>query len=214
MGLRRVSLSSVWSAAPCRVSSSAAPHGGPLWRCVGDGLGLNGSWEGAGHAGSGRSGGGRACVWVRVFPLCSLRGLFLCLSLASPFVHVRFFLGGGVPVVGRFRCWAWAWVRAGAGVGVGVGVVGDGWLLRSGLAVCVSAPRHLVASGFRGAGPGGAGGGWLAAVVAWCLRRQSRLLGSAWVAWPDAGVRVGVFMAWAVWAVGTPLLGAGRLVWA
>ena len=34
------------------------------------------------------------------------------------------------------------------------------------------------------------------------------------MAWPDAGVRVGVFMAWAVWAVGTPLLGAGRLVWA
>ena len=117
-------------------------------------------------------------------------------------------------MVGRFRCWAWEWVRAAAGVGVGVAVVGDGWLWRSGFSVCVSPLRHLVASGFRGAGPGGAGGRWLAAVVAWCLRGWSRLLGSAWVAWPNMGVRVGVFMAWAVWAVGTPLLGAGRSVWA
>ena len=117
-------------------------------------------------------------------------------------------------MVGRFRCWVWAWVRAGAAVGVGVDVVGNGWLLRSGLPVCVSALRHLVASGFRCAGPGGAGGGWLAAVVAWCLRGWSRLLGSAWVAWRDVGVRVGGFTAWALWAVGTPLLGAGRLVWA
>ena len=53
------------------------------------------------------------------------------------------------------------------------------------------------ASGFQGAGPGGADGRWLAAVVAWLLRWWSRLLGSAWVAWPGAGVRVGVFMAWA-----------------
>ena len=115
-------------------------------------------------------------------------------------------------MVRRFRCWAWAWVRARARVGVGVGVVGDGWLLRSGFPVCVSALRHLVASGFRGAGPRGASGGWLAAVVVWCLRGRSRLLGSAWVAWPDAGVRLGVFMAWVLWAVVTPLLGAGRLV--
>ena len=47
-------------------------------------------------------------------------------------------------------------------------------------------------------------------MVAWCLCGWSRLLGSAWVAWPDVGVRVGVFMAWAVWAVGTSLLVAGR----
>ena len=50
--------------------------------------------------------------------------------------------------------------------------------------------------------------------MAWCLRRRSRLLNSAWVAWRDAGLRVGVFMGLAVWAVGTPLLAAGRLVWA
>ena len=132
-------------------------------------------------------------------------------------MHARFFFffgGRWVCVVGRFRCWAWAWVRAGAGVGLGVSVVGDGWLLRSGFPVCVSALRHLVASGFRGAGAGGAGGGWLAAVVAWCLRGWSRLLGSAWLAWPHVGVCVGVFKAWAVWAVGTPLLGGGRPVWA
>ena len=51
-------------------------------------------------------------------------------------------------------------------------------------------------------------------MVAWCLCGWSWLLGSAWVAGPDVGVRVGVFMAWAVWAVGTPLLVAGRPVWA
>ena len=62
-------------------------------------------------------------------------------------------------MVGRFRRWAWVWVRPGAGVGVVVGVVRDGWLLRSRSPVCVSALRHLSASGLRGAGPGGAGGG-------------------------------------------------------
>ena len=51
-------------------------------------------------------------------------------------------------------------------------------------------------------------------MVAWCLQGWSLLPGSAWVARPDAGVRVGVFMAWAVWVVGTPLLDVGRLVWA
>ena len=59
------------------------------------------------------------------------------------------------------------------------------------------------ASGFQGAGPGGADGGWLVAVVAWRLRGWPRLLGSAWVAWPGAGVRVGVFMAWADGVVGS-----------
>ena len=51
-------------------------------------------------------------------------------------------------------------------------------------------------------------------MVVWCLCGWSRLLGSAWVAWPDVGVRVGALMAWAVWAVGTRLLVAGRPVWA
>ena len=82
-------------------------------------------------------------------------------------------------MVRRFWCLVWVRVRAGAGVGVGVGVVGDGWLLGSGFPVCVSALRHLEAFGFQGAGPGGPGGGWLEAVVAWCLRGRSRLLGSA-----------------------------------
>ena len=110
--------------------------------------------------------------------------------------------GGGCVLVPVLVC---AWVSWGMGVG---------WLLRSGFPVCVLALRRLVAFGFRSAGLEGAGGGWLAAVVAWCLRGWSRLPGSAWVAWPDAGVRVGVFMAWAVWVVRTALLGAGRLVWA
>ena len=78
--------------------------------------------------------GGRACVWACVFALCSLRGFFLCLSLAPPFLLVRFSLfslgggGGRVRVAGlrRFWCLAWVWVRAAVGVGVGVGVVGDG----------------------------------------------------------------------------------------
>ena len=80
---------------------------------------------------------------------------------------------------------------------------------------CVCRPSGIWwLSVLRGAGPGGAGGGWFAAVVAWCLRGWSRLLESARVAWPDVGVRVSVFMAWAVWAVGTPPLVAGRPVWA
>ena len=115
-------------------------------------------------------------------------------------------------MVGRIWCWASVWVRAGAGVDVGVGLAGDWWLLRYGFPVCVSALRHLLAFGLWGAGPAGAGGGWLAAVVAWCLRGRSRILGSALVLWPDTDVSVGVFMAWAVWVMGTPLLGAGRLV--
>ena len=181
--------------------------GGSSWWSV---VAVRGGWSwawrflgGCGTCGVGMVGGGaRVCVGSCVRPLLPprfLRQPFPCLSLCA----CLFFFGGGLRVVARFQCWAWAWLRAGAGVGVGVGVVGDGWLLRSGLPVCVSALRHLVASGFRGAGPGGAGGGRLAAVVARCLRGWSRLLGSVWVAWPDVGVRVGVFMAWAVWAVGT-----------
>ena len=41
------------------------------------------------------------------------------------------------------------------------------------------------------------------AVVAWRFRGWSRLLDSAWVAWPGAGARVGVFMAWADGVVGS-----------
>ena len=40
-------------------------------------------------------------------------------------------------------------------------------------------------------------------MVAWRLRGWSWLLGSAWVAWLDAGVCVGVFMAWADGVVGS-----------
>ena len=174
VGVGLVSVSSVWLAAVRRVLSPAAPHGGLLWWCLGCGLGLGGSWEGAGHAGLGwPGGGGRACVGLRVCLLLSPRSL---------------------PVL--FWCCAWVWVCAGAGAGVGVGVVGDGGRVAVALWVpCVCAGPQ--ASGFQGAGPGGADGGWLAAVIAWRLRGWSQLLGSAWVAWPGAGVRVGVFMAWA-----------------
>ena len=105
-----------------------------------------------------------------------------------------FFLGGGLAGVRRFWCCVWVWVCGGAGAGVDVGVVGDRGRVAVALWVrCVCAVPE--ASGFQGAGPGGADGGWLAAVVAWRLRGWSRLLGSASVAWPGAGVRVGVFMA-------------------
>ena len=53
MGAGLVSVSSVWSATVRRVSSSAGPLGGLLWRCGGGGLGLGGSLEGAGHSMSG-----------------------------------------------------------------------------------------------------------------------------------------------------------------
>ena len=117
-------------------------------------------------------------------------------------VLLCFFFGGGAAWVRRFWCCAWVWVCAGAGAGVGVGVVGDGGRVAVALWVpCVCAGPQ--ASGFQGAGPGGADGGWLAAVVAWRLRGWSLLLGSAWVAWPGAGARVGVFMAWADGVVGS-----------
>ena len=113
-----------------------------------------------------------------------------------------FFWGGGTAGVRRFWCCAWVSVCAGAGAGVGVGVIGDGGRVAVALWVpCVCAGPQ--ASGFQGAGPRGADGGWLAAVVAWRLRWWSRLLGSAWVAWPGVGVRVGVFMAWADGVVGS-----------
>ena len=200
VGVGLASVSSVWLVAVCRVSFSAAPHGGLLWWCLGGGLGLGGSWEGAGHAGSGWLGGGGARVWACMFAFCSPRGLFLCLSLAPLFSLACFgffFFGGG-----WLGCCAWVLVCADAGASVAVGVVRDGDRVAVALWVpCVCAAPQ--ASGFQGAGPGGADGGWLAAVVAWRLRGWSRLLGSAWVAWPGAGVRVGVFMAWADGVVGS-----------
>ena len=142
---------------------------------------------------------------LRVCLLLSPRSLpqpFPCSSLfAGLFCFVFFFLGGVVGVR-RFWCCAWVWVCAGAGAGVGVGVVGDGGRVAVALWVpCVCAGPQ--ASGFQGAGPGGADGGRLAPVVAWHLRGWSRLLGSALVACMGAGVRVGVFMAWADGVVGS-----------
>ena len=187
-------------AAVCRVSSSAAPHYGLLWWCLGGGLGLGGSWEGAGHAGSGWLGGGGG--------VCGLA----CLPSALPAVSSSAF-----PLLLSFRWLVWLCFFLGGGsagvlcVGVGVcrcrrrcemGVVGDGGRVAVALWVpCVCAGPQ--ASGSRGAGLGGADGGWLAAVVAWRLRGWSRLLGSAWVAWPGVGVRVGVFMARADGVVGS-----------
>ena len=145
-------------------------------------------------------------MWACVSAFRSPRGLFLCLSLAPLFLlacfALFFFWGGGTAGVRRFWCCAWVWVCAGAGAGVGVGVVGDGGRVAVALLVpCVCAGPK--ASGFQGAGPGDADGGWLAAVVAWRLRGWSRLLGSVWMAWPGADVRVGVFMAWAEGVVGS-----------
>ena len=195
VGVGLVSVSTVWLAAVCRVSSSAAPHGGLLWWCLGGGLGLCGSLEGAGHAGSGWLGRGGARVWACVFVFCSPRGPFLCLSLTPLFslacLAFFFFLGGG-----WLGCCAFVLVCAGVGAGVGVGVVGDGSRVAVVLWVpCVCAGPQ--ASGSQGAGPGGADGRWLAAVVASRLRGWLLLLVSVWVAWPGVGVRVGVFLAWA-----------------
>ena len=184
----------VWLAAVCRVSSLAAPHGGLLWWCLGGGLGLCGSWEGAGHAGSGSLGGGGA-VWACVFVFCPPRGPFLCLSLTPLFslaclALFVFFGRGGWGAVRGCGCVpvsapVWAWVSWGTGVRVAVVL----WV------PCVFAGPQ--ASGSQGAGPGGADGRCLAAVVAWRLRGWLRLLVSVWVAWPGVGARVGVFMAWA-----------------
>ena len=185
--------------------SSAAPHGGLLWWCLGGGLGLCGSWEVAGHAGSGWLGrGGRACVGLRVCLLLPPWPLPLPVPYSSLFVGLFgfvffcFFFRGG----GWLGCCAWVCMFAGVGAGVGVSVVGDGGRMAVVLWVpCVCAGPQ--ASGSQGAGPGGADGGWLAAVVAWRLRGWLRLLVSVWVAWPGVGVCVGVFMAWADGVVGS-----------
>ena len=186
------------------VPYSAAPHGGLLWWCLGCGLGLGGSWEGAGHAGSGwlGGGGGGACVGLRVCLLLFPRSLplpFPCSSLfAGLFGFVFFFWGGWL------GCCAWVWLCAGAGAGVGVGVVGDGagWLLRSGSPVCAPAPRLpvsrapvrgvLTAGGWRqwlrGACVGGRGS-WV--VPGW----RGRAWACVWVcSWR------GLMGWWAVWA--------------
>ena len=201
VGLGLVTVSTVCLAAVCRVSSSAAPHGGLLWWCLGGGLGLCGSWEGAGHAGSGWLGGGGACVGLRVCPLLPPWPLPLPVPYSSLFVglfgFVFFFRGSaGVLCVGvgvcrcRRRCGRGC--RGGSSSGRVAVVL---WV------PCVCAGPQV--SGSQGAGPGGADGGWLAAVVAWRLRGWLRLLVSIWVAWPGVGVRVGVFMAWADGVVGS-----------
>ena len=113
-----------------------------------------------------------------------------------------FFFLGGAARPRRFLSCAWVWMCASAGAGVGLGVVGDGgWVAAALVVPCMCAGPQ--ASGFQGVGPGGVDGGWLAAVVAWRLRGWSRLLRSAWLAWPGAGARVGVFMASADGLVGS-----------
>ena len=182
--------------------------GGSSWSSV---VVVPGGWSwawrilrGCGTCGVGLAGGGGACVGLRVCLLLFPRSLplpFPCSSLFACLFCFVFFWGGAAGPRG-FRCCARVWVCAGAGAGVGVGVMGDGGRVAVALWVpCVCAGPQ--ASGFQGAGPEGADGGWLAAVVAWLLRGWSRLLGSAWVAWPGAGARVGVFMAWADGVVGS-----------
>ena len=189
--------------------ASCVVRGGSSWWSV---VVVPGVWSwacrflgGCGTCGVGLAGGGgRACVGLHVCLRLSPWSLplpFPCSSLFAGLFFFVFFLGG-VAGVRRFWCCAWVWVCAGAGAGVGVGVVGDGGRVAVALWVpCVCAGPQ--ASVFQGAGRGGADGGWLAAVVAWRLRGWSRLLGTAWVASPGVGVRVGVFMAWADGVVGS-----------
>ena len=199
MGL--VSVSTSWLAAVCRVSSSAAPHGGLLWWCLGGGLRLCGSWEGAGHAGSGwlGGGGGRACVGLRVFLLLPPWPLPLPVPHSSLFVGLFgfvffFFFGWGavrgcgcVPVSAP----VWAWVSWGTGVG---------WLLCSGFPVCAPAPRlPFPRAPVRG---GLTAGGWRQWWRGACVGGCGSWLASGWRG-PGVGVRVGVFMAWADGVVGS-----------
>ena len=151
----------------------------------------------------GRVGWGGGGVWACVFALCSPRGLFLCLSLTPLFslaclvFFLVFFLGGvaGVLCVDVVVCRCRRRCGRGCHGGSASGRVAVVlWV------PCVCAGPQV--SGSQGAGPGGADGGWLAAVVAWRLRGWLRLLVSVWVAWPGVGVRVSVFMAWADGVVG------------
>ena len=178
--------------------------GSSWWSVVVVPRGWSWAWRFLGGCGTcevGLAGGGGTRMWACVFAFRSPRSLFLCLPLAPLFsldcFALFFFRGGGC--LGSF---AWVWVCAAAGACGGLGVVGDGGRVAVALWVpCVCAGPQ--ASGFQGARPGGADGGWLAAVVALRLRGWSRLLDSAWVAWPGAGARVGVVMAWADGAVGS-----------
>ena len=180
------------------------------WRSV---VGVRGRWwwawrfvGGCGTCGVGMvGGGGRVCVGLHRDPcssfsgrglpdmsaLCSLRGFLFCLSPAPIFLLVRFvsFFWGGRRLV----------------------VSGTAFMVL-GVAVCACRCRCWWGRACRGGRV--AVGLWSAAAVVWCLCGWSRLSGSAWIARLDAGVCVGVFVARAVWVVGTPLLGAGRLVWA
>ena len=168
VGVGLVSVSTVCLAAVCRVSSSAAPHGGLLWWCLGGGLGLCGSWEGAGHAGSGWLGGGGARVWACVFALCSPRGPFLCLSLTPLFslacLALFFFLGGGLagvlcvgvgvcrcrlpvpraPVRGGLTAGGWRQWWRGAYVDGGGSWLVSGWRGRAWVCVWVCSWRGLM----------------------------------------------------------------------
>ena len=141
--------------------------------------------------------GGGARVWACVFAFCSPRRLFLCLSLAPLFLLAcfAFFWGGGWLGCGVFWCCAWVWVCAGAGAGVGVGVVGAGGRVAVALLVpCVCAGPQ--ASGFQGAGPGGADGCGVGGRGSWVVPRwRSRARACVWVcSWR------GLMGWWAVWA--------------
>ena len=101
VGVGLVSVSTVCLAAVCRVSSSAAPLGGLLWWCLGGGLGLCGSWEGAGHAGLGwlEGGGARVCGLAclpSVPPVAPSSACPLLLSFRWLVWLCFFFWGGGV----------------------------------------------------------------------------------------------------------------------
>ena len=174
--------------------------GGSSWWSV---VVVPGGWSwalrflgGCGTCGVGLAGGGGRVCGLACLSSAPPWPLPLPVPYSSLFVGLFgfvffFFLGGG-----RLGCCASLLVCAGVGAGVGVGFVGDGGRVAVVLWVpCVCAGPQ--ASGSQGAGPGGADGGWLAAVVAWRLRGWLRLLVSVWVAWPGVGVRVGVFMAWA-----------------
>ena len=121
-----------------RVSFSAVILGNLSRRCVGGGLGLRGSWEGAGYAGSGWLGvlgGARVCgrclhrvVRFSGTPAClpsaPLAVLSLLLSSAFPlplffFLGVHLCLRAVVGGCGRGACVGWGKVFAVLGVGVG-----------------------------------------------------------------------------------------------
>ena len=209
VGVGLVSAWSVWLAAVCRVSSSAAPHGGLLSCSLGGGLGLGGSWEGAGHAGLGWLGGAglRACVGLRISLLLTRRSLplpFPCTSLFAGlfgffFIFLFYFFGwvgwgavrgcGCVPVPAL----VWAWVSWGTGFG---------WVLRSGFPVCAPAPRLPVPRApVRGVLTAG---GWRQWWRGACVGGRGSWVVPRWPGWAWACVWVcswrGLMGWWAVWA--------------